>query len=209
MLIFDPDTTLESLDTNVRFLRYAPEYPSNFGRVELYAGTPLLARMLAENRVRGDYMQYDYALGSPEVERVFRLSMDAFFERNFGSDALANRIMGTRFDVEVCKHFHPDLFRKEWFEEGKNLTRTLSLSTADGLDAILAHVRTAPESADAELVAKVAEQLRSVEDSVRGGAKDLARTMMNVLKRGAPLTDLGDRVATPLQQPRFDAGAWT
>jgi radical SAM superfamily enzyme YgiQ (UPF0313 family) len=210
MLIFDPDTTLDSIETNIRFLRYAPEYPSNFGRVELYAGTPLLARMLAEGRVRGDYMQYDYSLGSAEVERVFKLAMDAFYERNFGDSALANRIMGTRFDVEVCKHFHPELFRREWFDEGKELTRTLSLSTANGLQAIVDHVRSsAPESADAELTQKIAAELRAVEDSVRGGAKDLARTMANVLQRGAPLTDIGDRVATPLQQPRFDAGAWT
>src|SRR6185295_9303867 len=45
LLLFDPDTTLESIETNLEFLRAAPELPSNFGRVELYAGTPLLARM--------------------------------------------------------------------------------------------------------------------------------------------------------------------
>src|SRR5262249_18484451 len=41
MLIFDPDTTLESLETNIAFLRTASDCPFNFGRVELYAGTPL------------------------------------------------------------------------------------------------------------------------------------------------------------------------
>jgi len=209
MLIFDPDTTLESLETNVRFLRYAPDYPSNFGRVELYAGTPLLARMMAEGRVRGDYMQYDYSLGSEEVERVFRLSMDAFYERNFGPEALNNRIMGTRFDVEVCKHFHPDLFKPEWHEEGKNLTRKLTLSSADGLARILEHVRAkAPENSDETLTKEIATELRAVEKSISGAARDLARTMANVLQRGRPLTDIGDRVATPLQA-QFDAGAWS
>ena len=111
MLIFDPDTTIESLETNIKFLRYADDYPSNFGRVELYAGTPLLHRMLQEGRCRGDYMQWDYSLANPEVERVFELSMECFHSRNFGEDALNNRIMGTRFDVEVCRHFHPQPLR--------------------------------------------------------------------------------------------------
>jgi len=121
MLIFDPDTTIESLETNIAFMRFAAEYPSNFGRVELYAGTPLLERMLAEGRCRGDYMQGDYALASEEVERVFRMAMGAFHARNFGPDALSNRIMGTRFDIEVARHFHPRLFSPAWLAEGKDL----------------------------------------------------------------------------------------
>lgn len=80
-------------------MRYAAECPSNFGRVELYAGTPLLARMLAEGRCYGDWMQYDYQLATPEVSHVFALSMQCFMPRNFGDDAIANRIMATRFDL--------------------------------------------------------------------------------------------------------------
>ena len=37
MLIFDPDTTIESIETNIAFMREAAEFPFNFGRVELYA----------------------------------------------------------------------------------------------------------------------------------------------------------------------------
>ena len=37
MLIFDPDTTLDSIETNIRFLRYAPDYPGLAGR-ELKGG---------------------------------------------------------------------------------------------------------------------------------------------------------------------------
>jgi hypothetical protein len=69
--IFDPDTTIDSIETNIAFIRHAAEFPFNFGRVELYAGTPLLARLQAEKRCRGDYMQWDYKLGSPDVDRVW------------------------------------------------------------------------------------------------------------------------------------------
>jgi radical SAM superfamily enzyme YgiQ (UPF0313 family) len=208
MLIFDPDTTLESLRTNVEFLRHAPEYPSNFGRVELYAGTPLLARMQAEGRAVGDYLQWDYDLGSREVESVFALSMECFMPRNFGDDALSNRIMATRFDVEVCRHFHAREYDPGWLDEARALTRTLTLDGADALEQILDAVeRGASEAARRELVVSVSQRLRATEAVVRAGCRDLAARMLARVGRGRPLTELGDRVATPLQSPRAGAEA--
>lgn len=215
MLIFDPDTDLESLDANTRFIRWAGEFPSNFGRVELYAGTPLLSRMLSEGRCRGDYMQWDYSLANPEVERVFNLSMQCFHARNFGDGALANRIMATRFDVEVCRHFHPDRFRPEWLARGKDLSRRLAGDTADGLEAVLEHVRSQPESADADLVARLTPGLRRTERAVFEAARQLALELLSAVGQGRPLTVLGDRVATPLQTQRaaeftqaYVSGTW-
>ena len=208
MLIFDPDTTLESIRTNVRFMRFASEYPSNFGRVELYAGTPLLHRMQQEKRAYGDYLQWDYDLASSEVERVFRMSMDAFHSRNFGENALANRLMGTRFDVEVVRHFHPELFDARWLEEGMALNRSLSIDTADGLDRILDHVSSgAPPHEDRALVADLAPRLRAAEVAIVERARDLAHRLSQTVQRGRPLTDIGDRVATPLQTQRLAVGA--
>src|SRR5262249_49896791 len=133
MLLFDPDTTLESIETNLAFIREAADFPFNFGRVELYAGTPLLGRMQLEKRAWGDYLQWDYALASPEVEQIFSLAMACFRERNFGGGALANRIMGTRFDVEVARHFHPERFSADWLDEGRALTRALALDSVEAL----------------------------------------------------------------------------
>lgn len=203
MLIFDPDTTLDSIETNIAFMRFASEFPSNFGRVELYAGTPLLARMQQEDRVRGDYMSWDYTLGDPLAERVFHLSMRCFDERNFGIDALANRIMGTRFDVEVFKHFHAELFRPEWAEEGKALSRHMTISGVESLERIVRFVaEKGPTSAEDALIAEEAAKLRAAEDAVRGRAQALAQALFETVKRGKPLTWFGDRVATPLQKAR-------
>ncbi|MFO0617915.1 MAG: cobalamin-dependent protein [Polyangiaceae bacterium] len=211
ILLFDPDTTIEDIETNIAFFRYASEFPSNFGRVELYAGTPLLHRMQQEGRTRGDYMQWDYDLSSPAMERVFSLTMDAFHERNFGNNALANRIMGTRFDVEVARHFHPEVTKPEWVEEGKRLSSILSIDGADGLQKIVDFVRRdAPRSEERDFVKEVAEGLRATEDSIRGRAKALARELRDAIGQGEPLTEIGDVVATPLQQARqvqFSAAA--
>jgi hypothetical protein len=182
-------------------MRFAAEFPSNFGRVELYAGTPLLARMAQEGKTRGDYLSWDYTLNDAPAERVFQLSMRCFETRNFGLDALANRIMGTRFDVEVARKFHPDLVKPEWIAEGQNLSRVMSHSSADSLERIVRFVR---ENGTDEhgLVEREAKFLRAAENAVRGRASALAYELMDTIQRGKPLTFLGDRVATPLQRAR-------
>ena len=207
LLIFDPDTTLESLRTNIAFMRFASDYPSNFGRVELYAGTPLLARMQAEGRTSGDYLQWDYRLASAELERVFELTMDCFHARNFGPEALNNRIMATRFDVEVCRHFHPESFQSAWLAEGKALSRALAEDSADALEAIVSHVERRPPSEDRALVLELEHRLRATERVVGDGARELALKLTRAVGRGSPLTDIGDRVATPLQTQRLAAAA--
>ncbi len=206
LLMFDPDTTLDDLERNIAFIASAGDYPHNFGRVELYAGTPLLARMQKEGRVRGDWLQWDYDLGSPEVERVFRMAMRAFHARNFGPDALNNRIMGTRFDLEVARKFHDDVYDPAWSDEGRRLTQALADDTAAALTAIVQRVRTtalpANNTDDDAFADDLASTRRAVEDHIRAGAIRLARTMREAIGQGQPLTDIGDRVATPLQTQR-------
>src|SRR6185503_16014342 len=86
VLLFDPDTTIESLEVNLDFMQAHAEHPFNFGRTELYAGTPLLQRMLEEKRAEGDWLQWDYRLHDDAVERVFQLSSRVFYERNFAPE---------------------------------------------------------------------------------------------------------------------------
>jgi anaerobic magnesium-protoporphyrin IX monomethyl ester cyclase len=174
LLIFDPDTTVESLEVNLTFMEEFGDVPFNFGRVELYAGTPLLARMQADCRCHGDYLGWDYRLSSPIVQRVFELTMDCYHARNFAAGAPANRLMGTRFDVEVCRKFHPGVFRTEWLSEAKTLSRRLASDSVAGLRQILAHVRHAPDTVeDARFVEVLGAQLRRTEQELSGGAFDL------------------------------------
>ena len=60
-------------------------------------------------------------------------------------------------------------------------------------------------------MAELSAGLRETEARVRGRAIDLAAALRDRIGQGAPLTEIGDRVATSLQTPRrtagFDAGA--
>jgi radical SAM superfamily enzyme YgiQ (UPF0313 family) len=201
MLVFDPDTTVDTLTTNIDFMEWAKELPFNFCRVELYAGTPLLERMKLEGRTHGDWLQHDYDLKDEVIERVFQLAMRAFHRRNFAAGALANHIMGLRFDIEVARKFHPNVFDPRWLDEGKALSARLGADTARGLRETIAHVASTKASirGDEVFVATLAERLRAVEAEVWTACRALAARMTSTIGQGVPITSLGDLVATPLQ----------
>ncbi len=182
LLVFDPDTTLESLETNLAFMREFGDSPFNFGRVELYAGTPLLARMQREGRCSGDYLGWDYTLASPHVQRVFELATRAFYARNFAAGALANRLMGTRFDVEMCRHFHPRVYRPEWLARAKALSRALALDSVRGLERLVERARSdAPPAGDAGFVSELGAALRGTEVALEAAATALEQEVQQAV----------------------------
>ena len=174
MLVFDPDAAIDALLANMAFLEAHGEHPSNFGRVELYAGTPLLERLLFEQRARGDYLAWNYDQSTPPMQRVFELSIEAFYERNFSGSALANRLQSTRFDVEVARHFHPESFQPGWLDCAKNLNRRLSRDSAEGVRHIVAHVVSgAPPHQDEEFIVALSARLRQTEAIINAEATEL------------------------------------
>lgn len=110
MLIFDPEATLAGIEKNLDFMEEHASIPWNFCRAEVYAGTPLKAKLESEGRLRGDYLAWTYEMRDPRVELLFRIATTAFFGRNFKTDGLANLNMGVRFDAEVLKHFYKPMW---------------------------------------------------------------------------------------------------
>lgn len=107
-------------------------------------------------------------------------------------------MMGLRFDQEVARFFHADVFRREWLDEAVALTRALGEDTADGLEQILEHVQMHKDG-DQALVEELSARLRETERRLARSLKSLARTMFDTIGGGPPLSEMGDRVATPLQ----------
>ncbi len=191
MLVFDPDTTIESLETNLAFMEAQADTPWNFGRVELYAGTPLLARMQSEGRCTGDYLGWDYRLASPRMQRVFALATQCFFARNFAPDALANRLQSTRLDVELCRHFHPEVYRPEWLDQARGLSRRLALDSVAGMRRIIDFSRRRTFADVRAFTVELSAALRRTEGSVGAGAEELERCVRDAV--GGPP---GDRLET-------------
>jgi len=193
LLIFDPDVEPEGLRQNIAFFEGHAELPLNFARVELYAGTPLLERMQREGRASGDWLSWNYRIADPRIQLAHELAVTAFHPRNFGADAVANHISGTRFDVEIARRFWPDSPWRRWRRRAEELCRRLALDTARGLRAVLDFVEAGegrPERrAGRAFVAGLAADLRAVEAEVLAGADKLTREVTDTIGQGRALTD--------------------
>ena len=199
LLVWDPDTDFDAFHTNLAFMEAFADTPHNFGRVELYAGTPLLARMQQEGRCRGDWMGWDYPLATEPMQRVFEIAMHCFHERNFAAGSAANRLMGTRFDVEVARHFHPERFDPAWLDEAKSLSRTLAQSSVRGLREIVAMVQNAEDAP--KRVQGLKKHLRETESSILERATELEERVQSGI--GARCRHY--RIAAPVLTPEWIA----
>jgi hypothetical protein len=170
-LIFDPSTTLKDIETNLAFMEKFANVPQNFGRVELYAGTPLLALMQAERRCQGDYLDWDYRIADEDAQRTFELAMQCFYVRNFSEDAAPHVLMGTRFIVEVAARFHPRAFRESWRESIRKLNRDLTMDSVDGMREIIGFVKARRRGGEEmEFIASLAARLRATERRIKEAA---------------------------------------
>ena len=209
MLIFDPDTTVESLEQNIAFMERHVDLPFNFGRTELYAGTPLLERMQEEGRATGDYVRWNYRIGDEEAQRVYEVAMAAFRPRNFGDSPIANRLSGTRFDIVAARHFRPERFDPEWEAEAIDLSRTLGGDTVRSLREVISYVRgegASPDAArDEAFVTTLAGRQRRIDREVADRADALQLRMAHVMGGGIGIGKSERLEATPLRDAGLEA----
>ena len=105
LLLLNPDSTLDDFAANVAFLRAHRRNPMNFCRTEIYAGTPLEARLRRQGRLRGDFWGYDYRMADPQAQEVFEVVYPAFTERNFGEHGLHHLAMAVDYEHQLLAHF--------------------------------------------------------------------------------------------------------
>ncbi len=174
MLVFDPDTTMETLEENLQFMERHVHHPHNFGRVELYAGTPLLTRMHEEGRTSNDYLGYDYRLDNADIQQVYNMARRCFHARNFAAGALANRLQATRFDVESARHFHPELYDSHWLERSRTLNRRLAHDSIHHLRKICDFVKSG-QTGFQRFTGETAAALREEESRIAAAATELEK----------------------------------
>jgi hypothetical protein len=130
--------------------------------------------MQRERRCTGDYLGWDYSLTDARIQRVFELATECFYPRNFAPGALANRLMATRFDVEMARHFHPRAYQPQWLERAKALSRALASDSVEALQQLIALARRDRTSVEeAALVTSLAARLRATERGLSAEAAAL------------------------------------
>ena len=182
LLMFEPSATIAGLKANLSFMERHATVPNNFGRVELYAGTPLLAQLQAEGRCTGDYLAWDYQIADASVQRVFEIAMKCFYTRNFSDEATPHRLMQARFSVEIAAHFHASIFRESWRAEAKRLAGLLTDDSVQGMREIITFVETGGgRSGEMDFALELAGKLRRAERVINAAADVLDCEIVNAI----------------------------
>jgi hypothetical protein len=145
LLVFEPEATIDDVETNLAFIRRHGDHPVNFCRAEPYHGTPLQQQLLASGGLGGSYLGYDYRIGDDRTELLFRISAAIFRERNFRADGVANRYMGLGYNLKILEHFYEDREgeRARIARRVAELTRRITLDTASYLERAAELAKTA------------------------------------------------------------------
>jgi anaerobic magnesium-protoporphyrin IX monomethyl ester cyclase len=107
LIFFDPDSTVEDIRANLGFFHRMAgdgQAPLSFGRLEVYAGTPILNRLQREGRLSGDFLAWNYTIADPRVEMLFRLMVTAMRHRHYDSDGLSKQCPMSCYRLAMYKH---------------------------------------------------------------------------------------------------------
>ena len=129
LLMFEPDTTLDDILVNLRFMERHMDNPFNFCRAEAYAATGLERKLRTDGILIGDYFGFDYRLKDPKVETLHRIANYAFFDRNFSDFGLHYFNMEVDFSFQLLRRFYPDILSQELRSEVRSFIKETNIDT--------------------------------------------------------------------------------
>ncbi len=103
-MLLEPWSTVSTVRNNLHFLRdfCAGGYvAAGFCRTLPYVGTPMEQRMRAEGRLVGPALEADYNFLDPRLDVMWDFSLAAFAGRNYGKNAVWDRIRGLLFEARL------------------------------------------------------------------------------------------------------------
>ena len=151
LMIFHPDATLDTLRSDVAFMRRFSENPLNFCRAEIYAGTPLERRMIEQGRARGNYLAREYNLSDPAADCACSLALDLFYSRCWDTGSLMQKTIGLDHTAAVRKRFDHRPQATALCQRVSRWVRSVNLDTVSLLEGVLALGASGAELKDAGL----------------------------------------------------------
>jgi hypothetical protein len=175
LLLFDPDSTLGTIRENLAFMAAQGWFPLNFCRTEVYAGTPLERRLLAEGRLRGSYLGRWYTIADPQAQQAFELFERVFTPRNFTAGGMHHVSMKVDYLFHLLRHLHPGRADAELEARVKGLVARLNADSAARMEAICVFVEAGertPVAVDAE-IGRLSRGLASFDARAREDARQI------------------------------------
>ncbi|MBW2263010.1 MAG: cobalamin-dependent protein [Deltaproteobacteria bacterium] len=169
LLLFDPETVLSDLSDNIDFMSTYSDMPLNFGRVEVYSGTPLERSLRLQGRLLGSYLGYSYRISDARVQRAFEMYRALFLPRNFRARGTSVLAMRVDYYHHLLAHFLPHRSSASLDRRVKRLITSVNRSSAEILTEIQDFVSTGVlPSADAakERALELAEWRESFDERI-------------------------------------------
>lgn len=114
MMMFHPNATMETVRSDLEFMRRHGRHALNFCRTEIYAGTPLERRMIAEGRARGNYLARVYEIADPRAALACRTAIEVFSNRCWNMGGLMERTIGMDHLEAVVDRFYQSAGADDW-----------------------------------------------------------------------------------------------
>ncbi|MDF1563439.1 MAG: radical SAM protein [Deltaproteobacteria bacterium] len=197
MIIFHPDATIESMLSDLAFVERHPAHPLNYCRAELYAGTPLEARMIAEGRAQGSYLARTYRYADPRVARVWEKGKDLFAGRCWGKDDLLGQVIRLDHQAAVLRHFYGGRKARRTAGDFARFEIDLNLETAAYFRELVLLCGEAPSDDDPALARGLAELSRRELSSRRVQLERLCELRARIDGLTSPVIDLAVGEALP------------
>ncbi|MGA1840976.1 MAG: B12-binding domain-containing radical SAM protein [bacterium] len=164
LLMFEPDTVMEDILVNLRFIERHIENPFNFCRAEAHAGTGLESKLKAEGKLLGNYFGLDYRLKDPSCEAFHQIANYGFFDRNFSDHGLHYFNMQVDFIFQLLKRFYPELLTQSLRAVVRSFIKETNIDTYKSLCEIYDFIESIDPN-DQAAIQNFARQIRAVVDS--------------------------------------------
>ncbi len=160
VLVFFPDATLQSIRSDIAFMKSHAFLPFNFGRVEVYSGTALECRLRRQGRLSGNYMAWNYRISDPRAELGFRISSVVFRSRNFDLGGVANTLCTLGYEPDLVRMISPAAAVETEAEDVRKLIERINANSLEYLSAIADFVES-PRAFEPESVSDFAAEIGS------------------------------------------------
>lgn len=122
LLIFHPNATLDEINQNIYFIKNHLEYPLDFGRAEIVAGSPLERQVISEKILRGNWPNWDYKIKDDSVERLFQINKLTFRKKGSNYSQLVHSLIALSYHVYLINKIYPGPSAQELLKEYNTLT---------------------------------------------------------------------------------------
>lgn len=163
-LMFHPWSTCETVRADIEFLRTHGSRcstPFSFHEMEVYAGTPLASRLIAEGRADARQWQLEYGIKDPRVELLRRFN-HLMSSPTGGLERTQQELTRASFDLLCQNRFDRSPESYAQVERLKQITRQLNGELLDLWQEILSFVETGDIGDAARVNARAAEWMERV-----------------------------------------------